>query len=286
MTALQIISALEMSLIYGLVALAVYISLRIVDFADLTVDGSFTLGAAVTALMISKGHAPALATLMGTLCGSFAGLVTGLLYVRFKVIQLLAGIITMTALYSVNMRIMGAPNISLLGEPTLLDLARSDLLFLGLVIAATYLLLTLFLHSQIGLALRSSGMNAPMSRSYGVNVGGMIYLGLGISNAFVALAGSLMAQHQGFCESTMGMGTIIIGLASVIIGESLLRVHSLWAKLLTCLLGSIIYRLVVVFALQGTDWGLMASDISFISAAIVTITMIASKLNLFPGSYK
>lgn len=245
MNTIQILGALELGLIYGLVAIGVYLTFRILDFPDLTVDGSFPLGAAVSAALLLKGAHPLLATGMAVLAGGLAGLITGFLHVRFKILGLLAGILTMTALYSINLRIMGSPNLALLNEVTLFD-NRHIIGCMAWICALIGGGTVYFLSTHAGLGLRATGINPKVSKAYGVQVGGMVLLGLAISNGITALAGALFAQSQGFADISMGAGTVIVGLASVIIGETILNTRRLSLAILSCLIGSIVYRLAIV----------------------------------------
>jgi putative ABC transport system ATP-binding protein len=216
--------ALEIGLIYGLVALGVFLSFRVLSFPDLTVDGSFPLGAAVTASAIVAGVDPYLATLLAILAGALAGLVTAVLNVRFRILHLLASILTMIALFSINLRIMGRPNIALIAEPTVLTpfegLGVAAMLLkplvVGVLLAAVVALLASFLVSEYGLAMRATGANPRMARAQGIATGQTVYVGMALSNALVALAGALFAQTNGFADITIGTGTIVVGLAAVI----------------------------------------------------------------------
>lgn len=280
MSLLQILGAVELGFIYGLVALGVYLTFRVIDFPDLTVDGSFPLGAAVVAAMITAGYSPLLATGCAFVAGCSAGLVTGLLHIKGKIFGLLAGILTMTALYSVNLRIMGRPNIALLMEPTTLFLENiHPLWILGIITIAVLFMLATLLLSDFGLGMRAVGINSRVSLAYGINPDHMQFIALALGNGIVALSGALFTQHQGFADISMGAGTIIRGLAAVIIGEALIR-HSTKVPLalLGCILGAIVYHIAVAFALSGTDIGLKASDLNIITATIVAATMILPRL--------
>jgi putative ABC transport system permease protein len=277
MNQLQILGALEIGLIYSLVAIGVYITFKVIDFPDLTVDGSFTLGAAVSSAMIFAGYNPYLATICAIGSGSVSGMITGYLNVKWNILGLLAGILTMTALYSINLRIMGRPNIAIIDSPTIF--ANWNIIITMLVIAIILIIiLSRFFASDFGLATRAIGINPRVSSAYGINVGFMKIVALGISNSIVALAGSLFAQSQGFADISMGTGTIIIGLASVIIGEAIIHPEKIWVGLITCAAGSILYRVVIGFALNAHDIGLEASDLNLITAIMVAITMILTKL--------
>lgn len=281
MNMIQFLGAIEMGLLYGLVSLGIYITFRAINFPDLTVDGSFPLGAAVAAALLVHGAHPILATIAAVFAGCLAGLITGYLHVRWNILGLLAGILTMTALYSVNLRIMGRPNIALLNEPTLFNYFQGSHVTLWCMLAIVIFILYLlyrFLASQFGLALRATGINARVSPSYGINVGLMTLIGLAITNGLVALAGALFAQAHGFADISLGTGTLITGLASVIIGESLLPKNRLWFVLISCILGSILYRLVIAIALGSQFAGLQAQDLNLITAVLVVIAMLFPKI--------
>ena len=276
MNQLQLLGAIEIGLIYSLVAIGVYITFKIIDFPDLTVDGSFTLGASVSSAMIFAGHDPYFSTFVAIIAGGLAGAITGYLNVRWNILGLLAGILTMTALYSVNLRIMGRPNIAIIDSSTVFGSWDIIISILAVTII-TILLLTRFFASEFGLGIRAVGINPKVSSAYGIKVGAMKIVALSISNGIVALAGSLFAQSQGFADISMGTGTIIVGLASVIIGEALVHPERIWVSLLTCAVGSILYRIAIAFALNAHDIGLEASDLNLITALLVALTMIATK---------
>lgn len=276
MNYLQLLGAIEIGLIYALVAIGVYITFKIIDFPDLTVDGSFTLGAAVSSAMIVSGSDPFYATFMAMFAGAASGFVTGYLNVKWHILGLLAGILTMTALYSINLRIMGRPNIAIIDSPTVFG-EQSIILITLVATVALIVLLKRFFASDFGLAVRAVGINPVVSSAYGISVGKMKIVALAISNSVVALAGSLFAQSQGFADISMGTGTIIIGLASVIIGEALIHPKQVIVGLITCAVGSILYRVVIAMALNAHDIGLEASDLNLITALIVTFTMVATK---------
>lgn len=277
MNQLQLLGAVEIGLIYSLVAIGVYITFKVIDFPDLTVDGSFTLGAAVSSAMIFAGYNPYIATIVSILSGACAGWFTGYLNVRWNILGLLSGILTMTALYSINLRIMGRPNIAIIDEGTVFG-SWPIILVILLITIVTIRKLTRFFASEFGLAIRAVGINSQVSSAYGIKVGMMKIVALAISNGIVALAGSLFAQSQGFSDISMGTGTIIVGLASVIIGEALVHPERIWVGLVTCAVGSILYRIAIAFALNAHDIGLEASDLNLITALLVTITMIVTRL--------
>jgi putative ABC transport system permease protein len=263
--------AVELGLLYALMALGVYITFRILDFPDLTVDGSFTTGGAIAALMISHGYNPVLACLAAFAGGLVAGACTGLLHTKGKINGLLSGILMMIALYSINLRIMGKPNISLLGDNTIFS-SISPITLMIIVVIIVKLLLDLFLHTDLGLALRATGDNARMIRSLGANTDTTTILGVSLSNGLVALSGALIAQQSGFADLTMGVGMIVIGLASVIIGEAIFGARNVFFATMAAVLGSIVYRIVVALALR-VEW-LEASDLKLITAIIVIVALV------------
>ena len=221
--------AVELGLVYAFVAIGVYLAFRVLDFPDLTVDGSFPLGAAVAAVLIIAGVNPWLAAAAAMVAGAIAGLVTAMLNVRFRILNLLASILTMIALFSVNLRIMGKPNVALINADTMISpffgLGLRDFyvrpLFVGILVVVAVVLVWRFLESDAGLSMRATGANPRMARAQGVDTSGQIYLGIALSNALVALGGALFAQTNRFADVTSGVGTIVVGLAAVIIGETL-----------------------------------------------------------------
>ncbi|HAQ73885.1 MAG TPA: ABC transporter permease, partial [Pseudomonas sp.] len=251
-------------------------------FPDLTVDGSFPLGGAVCAVLIANGTDPFLATLIATAAGALAGVVTAALNVHLKIMDLLASILMMIALYSINLRIMGRPNIPLIMEPTMFSILQpqwlSDYvarpLILLLVVIAAKILLDLYFSTRQGLAIRATGSNPRMARSQGVNTGAMVILGMAISNALVALAGAMFAQTQGGADISMGIGTIVIGLAAVIVGESILPARRIFYMTLAVILGAIIYRFFIALALNSDFIGLQAQDLNLITAVLVVIALV------------
>ncbi|MBY0273063.1 MAG: ABC transporter permease [Alphaproteobacteria bacterium] len=286
MNLIQFMGAVELGLLYGLVAMGVLLSFRILDFPDLTVDGSFPLGGAVCAILIVSGFNPWLATFCAILAGMAAGFTTAWISVRWNILHLLASILTLTALYSINLRIMGRPNIALLGETTIFSpleepgLHSLFTLPTAMFILATLVLLLLyrFLSSEKGLGMRATGANIRMARAQGVNVNRQIFLGLALSNGLVALAGALYSQSQGFADLSMGPGTIIAGLAAVIMGEALFNPKVILTALVACVLGSILYRLVTAIALNMGFLGLHTQDLPLVSAVLVGIAMVTPRL--------
>ncbi|WP_137391485.1 ABC transporter permease [Rhodoligotrophos defluvii] len=286
MTLFAFMGAVEAGLIFSLVGMAVYLSFRVLDFPDLTVDGSFPLGAAIAAVGIMHGIDPFAATALAMVAGFLAGLVTAVLHVRLNVLHLLASILVMLALYSVNLRIMGRPNLPLLAADTVFTPLQALPipgylalpLALAVVVLAAKLVLDWFLATEIGLALRAAGANSRMAAAHGIERGGMVALGLGLSNAYVALAGALFAQAQGFADVGMGVGVIIIGLAAVILGETLLPTRTVILATAAAVVGSLIYRIAIAFALNLDAIGLRAQDLNLVTAVLVVIAIAAAKL--------
>lgn len=282
MSTIAFLGALETGFVFALVALGVYLSFRILHFPDLTVDGSFPLGAALSASLITAGVDPYAATVAALLGGCVAGLVTAWLNVRLNILHLLASILTMIALYSINLRIMGRPNIALLGEETvfspLAGLEMSPYVVVPAVMAAiavgAKVLVDLFLVSEIGLAMRAAGANPRMARAQGIDTGRYILLGMAMSNGLVALSGALFAQSQGSADVTMGVGVIVVGLAAVIGGEAIITPRTVLRATLAAVVGSVLYRIVVALALNADVLGLQAQDLNLITAVLVAAAMV------------
>ncbi|MBJ6360701.1 ABC transporter permease [Paenibacillus sp. GCM10012307] len=267
-----IMKSVELGLLFALMALGVYITFRILDFPDLTVDGSFTTGGAIAAVMIAGGYSPWLATICAFLGGLVAGVCTGLLHTKGKINGLLSGILMMIALYSINLRIMGKkPNIAILNMDTIFTGANL-LVVMIVVVVVVKLLLDLFLRTNLGLALRATGDNERMIRSFGANTGTTKIIGLSLSNGLVALSGAFIVQQSGFGDVTMGVGMIVVGLASVIIGEAIFGAKTVFRATLAVILGSVVYRIVIALALR-VEW-LDASDVKLITALIVIIALV------------
>ncbi|MGF1739092.1 ABC transporter permease [Photobacterium satsumensis] len=284
------LGTLEIGLVYGLVALGVYLTFRILDFPDLSVDGSFPMGAAVAATAIIAGFNPWVATLLAIAAGGLCGLVTAFLAVRCGILHLLASILTMIAAFSINIRIMGSPNLSLLGEDTLftpfemlafengLDEGIIRLaIVLALVVASAWFI-TRLLASDFGLGLRATGVNSRMVNAQGGNTDLYTYFGLALSNGLVGFSGALFAQTNSFADVTSGVGTIVVGLAAVILGQTLLPGRKIWVAVIAVILGSILYRLAVAFALSSGMFGLQASDLNLITALLVAVALIAPRM--------
>ena len=286
MSLFSLFGAIEIGLIFALVALGVYISFRLLRFPDLTVDGSFPLGGAVCAVLIAAGINPWIATLAATVAGAVAGMVTGWLNVKLKIMDLLASILMMIALYSVNLRIMGGPNVPLINDPTIFNLLQPTgmedyvfrpLLLLVIVVAAK-LALDWFFATERGLAIRATGSNPRMARAQGVNTGAMILLGMAVSNGLVGLAGAMFVQTQGGSDISMGIGTIVIGLAAVIVGESILPSRKIIWATLAVVVGAIVYRFFIAAALNSDFIGLKAQDLNLVTAVLVTIALVIPQL--------
>ncbi|MCZ0736322.1 ABC transporter permease [Phreatobacter sp. AB_2022a] len=284
MSLYELLGTVEVGLIFGLVALGAFITFKILDFPDLTVEGSFPLGAAVVAvLIVNFGWNPWVATLVAAAAGFCAGFVTAYLNVRFNILHILSGILISISLYSINLRIMGGPNKPLLGANTIFSVAQGfglppyvlTPLLVGAIVGALKLTLDLFLRTGIGMNMRAAGANPAMAAANGVNVGRMKLLGLGMANGLTALAGAMFAQSFGAADAYMGIGVIIIGLASVIVGMSLLPVRSMAQATLACLVGALLYRFAVAFSLNAEFLGLKASDVQFVTAVLVVVTLIS-----------
>lgn len=286
MSLFSFMGTLEIGFIFGLVAVGVYLTFRVLDFPDLTVDGSFTMGAALAAALIIAGVNPYIATLCAAIGGATAGLMTAWLNLRFNILHLLASILTMTALYTINLRIMGKPNLALIMEDTVLTPFEAlgipamylKLIFVAVVVILVGLMIAYFLNTQYGMAMRATGANPRMAQANGIVVNAKIYAGLALSNGLVALAGALFAQTNGFADSTMGIGTIVVGLAAVIVGESLLNSRSMLVIVFSCIIGSLLYRLAVSVALNADFLGFTASDLNLITAVLVGLALIVPHL--------
>ena len=284
------IGALELGLIYALVALGVLISYKILDFPDLTADGSFPLGGAVCVVCILQGLNPWTATLLGTFAGALAGVITASLYIGFKIEKLLSSILMMIALYSINLRIMGMPNLALLGEATIYDvmpieddvqLALVRLLMAFFVVIIAKILFDLFFSTQIGLAVRATGTNTRMAKAQGININKMTILGMAISNGLIALAGALYVQSNGGVDISIGVGTIVIGLAAVIIGEALFSAKRIIWLTTAVLIGSVLYRGFIALALNNealNSIGFGPQDLNLITALLVVFVLVLPKL--------
>ncbi|WP_455477002.1 ABC transporter permease [Bartonella sp. B41] len=287
MSVFAFFGAVELGLIYAFVSIGVYLSFRILDFPDLTVDGSFLLGSCVCGVLILFGFNAWVAMVCAFFAGMAAGLLTAFLNLHFGILNLLASILTMSALYTVNLRIMGilgGSSINLAFSDTALTpfynlFGLSDVfvrpLFIGSVLLVVGFLIWRFLESEIGLAMRAIGANPSMATAQGIHPSRLVYFGIGLSNAFVALGGSLYIQTAIATDITGGIGTIVFGLAAVIIGEALFRTCSILGTIISCIVGSVLYRVVVQLAFEVHGVGIDAStDLQLITAFLVAATLI------------
>jgi putative ABC transport system permease protein len=295
-----LIGSTTIGLILALLALGVYLSFRVFNFPDITADGSITFGASITATLLVHHWSPWLATLVGFVGGMAAGTVTGLLHTKFRINGLLSGILVMTALYSVNLHVMGKSNVPLLSETTLASQAEvlgqrlfrttNDLPVFGWTVAVrdaamlvsalgfvviVAVALYLFFRTHLGTAMRATGDNPQMNRALGVSVDFILILGLALSNGLIALAGSLLAQYQGFADVQMGIGMVVWGLASVIIGEALVGSSKIGLLITGAVMGSVLFRLLVAIALR---CGLNPNDLKLITAGFVFVALVAPML--------
>jgi len=266
----MLIGTLEQSLIFAIMVMGVYISFRILDFPDMTVDGSFPLGASIVASCLVKGMNPVLALLLAIVGGSIAGFITGYINVKYKIANLLAGIIVMTGLYSINIKIMGRSNISLFTVKHLFTLHMNKLLLISIIVIICKLALDFLFKTKFGFILKALGDNETLVETLGVDKSKLKIYGLVISNGIVALSGGLYAQYQGFADVGMGTGTIVTGLASIIIGETIIKNRRKFALTTTVIVGTIIYKVIITLALK---IGFNASDLKLISAIIVVVIL-------------
>lgn len=291
-----LIGALTLGLMLSILALGVYVSFRIFKMPDITAEGSITLGAAVAAALLVRGNGPEISTVAAVAAGMVAGCMTGLMATKFRINKLLAGILMMTALYSINLHVMGRSNLPLLNEVTLATRAEqfgnflfsgatelnvagwtvgmrdaSMLIGVALFVAVIGALLYLFFRTQLGTAMRATGDNQQMISALGVSVDAMTIFGLSMSNGLIALSGALVAQYQGFADVQMGIGIIVLGLASVIIGEALVGSATLGLLITGAVMGSVLFRLLVAIALR---WGLDPNDLKLITALFVFAALV------------
>ncbi|BEO92871.1 ABC transporter permease [Fusobacterium polymorphum] len=263
-------ATIEQSLIFAIMVLGVYISFRILNFPDMTVDGTFPLGAAISAKLLTLGVNPYLTLLVALVAGAAAGAVTGLIHVKLKVKDLLAGILVMTALYSVNLRVMGKSNIPLFEEDNIFNTEYSMMITIVVLILISKFILDYLLKTKFGFALKALGDNENLIVSLGLNEEKYKIYGLMIANAFVAFSGAVLAQYQGFADVGMGTGIIVIGLASIIIGDTLFGKRRRLAGTTIVIIGSILYRGVIAVTLS---MGMDASDLKLITSVIVIIIL-------------
>ena len=275
--------AVAQGVLWGIMTVGVFMTFRILNIADMTCDGSFALGGSTCAILITKGYNPLFALCISFFAGLLAGLVTGFLHTKLRIHEILAGILSMIALYSINIRVMGKANTPLLGVNTLMSSLQKaahltsnqaslivGVVFCLLLVAALYW----FLGTEIGASLRATGNNPRMVRALGVNTDSMKILGLMLSNGLIAMSGALVAQSQGYADVGMGTGTIVVGLASIILGEVIFgyfcRLLPFWFTLASVILGSIVYRIIIAIVLQ---MGLKSTDLKLLTAIIVAIAL-------------
>ncbi len=274
-----IISTLFQGLIYAVLALGVYITFRVLNFADMTSEGSFTLGGSVCAIMISNDINPMISLVVAGLIGSLAGLFTGILNTKFKIQDILSGILTMIALYSINLRVMGKSNISLLGKNTIFKMLgnsnMSDFVIGSIICLFLLVCMYLFFKTQIGLSVRATGDNEQMARALGINTNLNKILALMISGFICALSGALVVQNQGYSDINMGTGVIVIALASIVIGEAIIKKDSFLVRLISVVFGAVAYKFIIFFVL---NLGMDPSDLKLFTSAIVIILLCIQNL--------
>lgn len=284
------LGAIEQGLVFAIMSLGVFITFRVLDFPDLSVDGTLPLGAAISAVFIVNGVNPYLTLFIALLGGMLAGGLTAILNTKLKILNLLSGILMMIALYSVNIRVMGQPTTALLGYDTIFTYFESlgfekyvvTPIIFGVILLFISCVMVWFLHTDIGLAMRATGDNMKMVKAQGVNTNRMIIYGLAFSNGLVALSGALVAQSQGSADVNMGIGTIVAGLASVILGEAIIETRTVFRSIFSVILGSVIYRISIAVALSFKFGNLRMtpSDLNLITAILVVIALV------FPGIRK
>lgn len=274
--------SLELGLLYAIMVMGIYISFRVLNIPDLTTEGSFTFGLVVSALYVTKGH-PFLGLLLALLAGAAAGVVTGFLQTKMKIHPVLAGILTMSGLYSINLWVLdGSSNLTLLGVDTIYNIIRRkvgdslsrdtvELLIALIAVIVIFILLNLFFKTELGLAIRATGDNPDMVRASSINVDVMKITALAISNGLIALCGGFITQYQSFADVNSGVGTLVVGLASVIIGEVFFGRRSLWIGFLSCIAGSILYRYIIAIAIN-SEW-FPAYMLKLVSSVIVAVAL-------------
>ena len=261
--------SLELGLIFGIVAVGIYLSFRVIDFPDLTCDGSFVLGGATSAILIKLGISPIYSLFCGFITGGLAGLATGILYIKLSITNLLSGILVAFVLYSINLKVMGnVPNIALINQSTIFT-GHNELFILALFATLIWLLISYLLITDFGLALRSIGQNSTLALTGGVKVKTAIVITLMLSNGLIGLGGALFVQHQGFADISQGVGTVIIGLVGVMIGERLFPFHHPIIKISACIIGSILYRFLIAFALHSEILGIQTQDLNLMTGCMV-----------------
>ena len=284
-----IVSAISQGLLWSLLSLGLFISFRILNIADMTTEGVYPLGAAVCVTLIQQGMSPLSATIIAMIVGSLAGLATAIFINIFKIPSLLAGILTMTALFSVNLRVMGRPNLSLLNQKTIFDNFEKlnlppyfDIIILGLIIISILIsLMYIFFNTELGQALIATGDNPKMAVSLGISTKKMITLGLMLSNSMVALTGAILSQHNGYADVNSGLGVIVVALAAIIIGEVIFGDVNFVTRLVCIVFGSIIYRLLLVTVLKLNF--IQANDFKIVSALLIAIFLAIPELKKIKG---
>lgn len=271
------ISVVTQSLILAIMAIGVYITFKILDFPDMTADGSYTMGAAISAAALVRGLNPIVGVLLAVVGGALAGMVTGLLHIKVKISNLLSGILTMGMLYSINLRIMGKSNIPLFTYPNLFKGDLPPVVIALIFVLIAKILLDLFLKTGLGYTLKGVGDNEQMIKSLGINVGNIKILGLMISNALISLSGALMAQFQGFADVTMGIGTLVLGIASIIIGLTLFKKVRAVKATTAILIGAFIYQFTIYFAL---NLGMLSTDLKLISSLVIVAFLAVGNVQL------
>jgi putative ABC transport system permease protein len=268
----ELIASVEIGLIYGVLAIGIYLTFRTINFPDLTCDGSFVFGAAVSSAMIKSGGDPCLSLVLSLVAGGLAGFFTGILNTLFKIEDLLSGIIVAFMLYSINLRIMG-PNIAFADEPTAFSCGNWPLIVVAVLVAS----FSYVLNTDWGLGLRTVGQNKKFAASCGVNVNAATIIGLVVSNALIGMCGALFAQYQGFCDISQGVGCLVIGLASVIVGEKIVKPKTVAQAIVACVVGSIAYRIFIALALRCDALGLKTQDLNLITGLLVIAVMTSRK---------
>lgn len=267
----------EIGLLYALVVLGVFLTFRILNFPDLTVDGSFVTGAAATAIAITSGIPGLAAILIGFAAGFLCGSLTAFLHTRLGIGKILAGILSLSMLYTINLRLMSGPNISLLNQENIISLFKTPanhiyvIIFLLTIVLITKFFVDWFLQTEFGLQLRATGDNEPTAQSFAINTKITKFFGVGLSNGLVGIAGGLIAQYQGFADVNMGIGTIILGLAALMLGEALVSSNKIPTITTAVIIGAILYQLIINFALR---MGLAGTDLKFVAALIVVIALV------------
>jgi putative ABC transport system permease protein len=273
----ELIMSLELGLAYGIIAIGIYLTFRMINFPDMTCDGSFIFGAALSSVMIKSGYNPYLALLAAAFVGGLAGFFTGILNVRFKIDDLLSGIIVAFMLYSVNLRVMGSsPNITFMDETTMFS-EKNPLATIATIVFILAAALVFMIKTDFGLGLRSVGQNRIFASICGINVDKMVVIGLIASNAMIGMGGAMLTQLNGFCDVSQGIGTLVVGLASVIIGEKILKFKNIMLDIPACIIGSVIYRIFIALAIRSDTFGLQTQDLNLITGIMIIAIMVSGR---------